>query len=66
MLNCLNPLLKTSIACKNFLSAAIKQWADAVKKLDSSESQCRRCGSCKHLCSYMKPALKGDRDVQIS
>lgn len=60
MLNCLSPVLK------NFFSSIIKQWADLLKKLDASESQSRRCGSCKHLCSYMKPDPKGDRDVQIS
>lgn len=67
MLNFLSlSLKKTAAAFKNFLSATKKQWTDSLKESHTTESQCRRCGSCKHLCSYMKTNPKGDRDVQIS
>lgn len=67
MLNFLSlSLKKTAAALKNYLSETKKQWADAMKESNAPESQCRRCGSCKHLCGYMKTTPKGDRDVKIS
>jgi hypothetical protein len=33
---------------------------------DAATKACRRCGTCKHLCCYMKTTKKGSRDVQIS
>lgn len=44
----------------------LKQWIDTLKTMNTSSFQCHRCGSCKHLCSYMKTTAQGDRNVQIS
>lgn len=66
MLNFLNlSMKKTTAWFKDFLSSIKKDWTDALKTSETSENQCRRCGSCKHLCGYMKTSPKGDRDVQI-